>query len=451
MKLNILLVDDDPLAIRLLRHATGPGHNLKTAANSAQAMEFLSQHNFDFALIDLNLAYPLEGLKLIGPLKKNGAMVVVTSAHEEEDIITQCYEEGCDAYYAKGDLSASVGKIVEDVLRRRLDPLPDSVFENEYVTTDDETKASARALLRGITSGLNGLILGPTGTGKTELARLVHKFGGFSGDLVELNCAGLPKDLIEAELFGHEKGSFTGADKMRVGKFKLADKGVLFLDEIGSLPLEAQPKLLKILEEKVFYPVGGDVPVRSDFRIIAATNEDLFALAAKGLFRLDLLQRLCGTVIQLKPLSRRTSDIFPLIKIFNTSPKKLFFLPDAKDRILAHNWMGNLRELKNFVDHCLAAGKGVIDASVVRSFINRQGENQESHLWSEAAWKKAMSGGLDDLTDEFRTWVIRKTLEHNGGNVTRTMKALSISSRQYYNHLPRPPKARMELEEHVVH
>ena len=213
------------------------------------------------------------------------------------------------------------------------------------------------------------------------------------------------------------------------------------MDEVGCLPLDVQAKFLKVLEEKNFYPVGSIEAQTSDFRLIAATNEDLFALAAKGLFRMDLLQRLCGSVITLKPLRQRMDDLWMLIKHLPAGPRRLSFTQEAKALITQHSWPGNIRELRRFHEHCMTALSGRIDETVVSEFIMKKSSTQASVL-PEGLTELALSFGLEELTEKIREHVIREVLNRNDGHSIKTMKMLGVSTRQFYKYnrpeQPRP-------------
>lgn len=223
------------------------------------------------------------------------------------------------------------------------------------------------------------LILGETGTGKEEAARLIHRLSPrSSGPFVAVNCSALPASLAESELFGHEKGAFTGAQALRKGRFELADGGTLFLDEAGDLPQEIQPKLLRALQEGCFERVGGETPVHVDVRIVAATNADLAKAVAKGRFREDLFYRLSVFPLSLPPLRERGNDILLLAEFFarrlreQSGWENLSFSSEALDMLLCRQWPGNVRELKNAVERAaiLARGGEITAAHLAEQSLN---------------------------------------------------------------------------------
>jgi len=207
------------------------------------------------------------------------------------------------------------------------------------------------------------LITGESGTGKELVARAIHDLSGrCQGEFVAINCAAIPRDLLESELFGHVKGAFTGAIKDKPGKFQQADGGTLFLDEIGELPLELQPKLLRALQERVVEPVGGDAPRRLDVRVVAATNVDLEKVIAKGGFREDLYYRLSVIPLHLPPLRERKKDILLLVRHFarKLGGTNVEFSRNAIDALMMYTWPGNVRELENTVERLLIMRTGDI-------------------------------------------------------------------------------------------
>jgi two-component system NtrC family response regulator len=205
------------------------------------------------------------------------------------------------------------------------------------------------------------LITGESGTGKELVARAIHSGSSRrSAPFVAVNCAAIPRDLLESELFGHVKGAFTGAIRDKEGKFQLAEGGTIFLDEVGDLPVELQPKLLRVLQERVVEPVGGRAPQRIDLRVVAATNADLEKWIAQGRFREDLYYRLCVIPIKLPPLRERVEDIPLLLRYFCSKfgAEEVTFSKAALDRLLAYGWPGNVRELENTVERLLIMREG---------------------------------------------------------------------------------------------
>lgn len=446
--MKILLVDDDALVIRLLKSSLGPGYQTLSASSAKDALKLMGEKP-SLAIVDLDLEERLLGLTLISPLKKIGAKVVVVSSHEEEELIDSCYEAGCDLFYSKGDIVNSIHQIINDLLLKDLPQLEDEVFNEKFITSDKKLIDDVKRAFRGLMQSSNVLITGETGTGKSELAKLFHRESKVSGEFVALNCAGLARELLESELFGHTKGAFTGADRAKIGKIKFADNGVLFLDEINSMSLDMQAKLLKAVEEKKFYPVGSERMVESSFKLIAASNENLFQMVAEGRFRLDLLQRLCGTMIDLAPLRQRQPDVFLLMKHFNQSQRRLFLVPEVKEMISNYDWKGNTREVKRFCEFCLSLEGGRVLVPHFQEFTRLSQCESPQKQNDLTYWiKESLSKGLDQVTDDFRKTIIDELMKSRGLNVTSAIKELKISTRQFYKHMGQ--KKKQPLDEEIM-
>jgi DNA-binding NtrC family response regulator len=274
-------------------------------------------------------------------------------------------------------------------------------------------------------------ILGETGTGKELVARTLHERSPrASGPFVTLNCAAVPAELIESELFGHEKGSFTGAAGRHLGKFEQAEHGTIFLDEIGDMPLSMQAKLLRVLEESEVERIGGDIPIPVDVRVLVATHRNLEALTREGKFRQDLFHRVFVFPLLLPPLRERREDIPALIEHFaqqvgtQNSWKPIPFSADAIQELQAHSWPGNVRELRNVVERVmLLATDGRVDAETVRLAVPQIGKGQPS---------AAGSGPLAERVQAFERDVIIAELKRNQNHITNTAKALGLERSHLY-------------------
>ncbi len=285
---------------------------------------------------------------------------------------------------------------------------------------------------QGATTDVTVILTGESGTGKELFARALHALSPHaSGPFVAVNVAALPENLVENELFGHERGAYTGANERRAGRFELADGGTLFLDEISELPAASQTKLLRIVEEKTFLRVGGTVPIRVDVRLVAATNRDLKALVAAGRFREDLFYRLDVFPVKLPPLRARGEDIPALARSFagecarQMKKKEPQFTPAAMSRLMQHDWPGNVRELKNAVERAviLSRSETVRPADIV---LGVSGEDVPPH--------PSLDGSLDEVAERWRrageTARIRRALEEAGGEKSRAADDLGIPLRR---------------------
>jgi len=434
-KLKILVVDDDAIARDTLVGLL-TGHDVEEAADRAQAERELGGSRFDICFIDLQLGKcdDFSGLKVIPTAKAKGTYSVVMSGHDDDEIIDRAYEAGCDDYFCKGNETSNVQGVLGKYLRRTSGDESERIFSEEFITDDETTRAEISQALKYAPTELPILILGPSGSGKTKLAEILHHHSHREGPFVAINCAAYPEDLLEAELFGHKKGAFTGAAEERKGKLLQADKGTLFLDEIGSMSPKMQAKLLKAIEEKTFYPVGSDKPQKSEFRVMSATLEDLKRLIAEDRMRFDLFQRISGVSVHLPPLSRRPGDIMPMVRFFTKGKRRLSFTQDGKDYLLGHFWPGNARELKRLVELLSSAGEGRMGSDDVAKYLAMTGGGAEAEaLTTEKHYQFARKHGLQEFLDRCTAEIVRRNLKENDGKKTHTLRDLKISSRLLYS------------------
>ncbi len=438
-KLAILVVEDDPLARKVMSAQLG-AHTVDFAPDMASARKKLDGSKHDLCFIDLELGENDDsaGLELIPLAKSKGVYSVVMSGHDSEKFVERAYELGCNDFYAKGNEEANVGRILSRFLERRELSNEDLLFAERFVTEDAATRAAVKEALKYASSELPVLILGPSGTGKTSLAKIIHDHSRRPGEFVSINCSAYTEDLLEAELFGYRKGAFTGANESRKGKLLSADKGTLFLDEIGSMSLKMQTKLLKAIEEKSFYPLGSDRAETSQFRIVSATLEDLQSLIKAGKLRFDFFQRIHGLPVELKPLAQRKGDVLPLISYFTRGGKRLSFAADAKERLLKHDWPGNIRELKKFVDLLVAGHEGRVTLEPVnRLLTSALAEEGAADFVTNEQYRFALQKGLDEAVNRFVDRLIARNLEANDGKKTKVLEDLNISTRLLYGSLKR--------------
>ena len=440
-KLSILVVEDDPFARRLMGSQL-ESHQVDFAEDAGSARRKIESGGHQICFIDLILGKGDEasGLELIPLAKAKGAYSVVMSAEDSQDVIDRAYSLGCDDFYAKGNERSNVGSVLARYNTKRRKEDLDSIYRDRFMTEDEATRADISKALEYAASDLPVLILGPSGTGKTNLARIIHDMSNRKGQFVAINCSAYTEDLLEAELFGHKKGAFTGAAESRKGKLALAHEGTLFLDEIGSMSLAMQTKLLKAIEERTFYPVGSEEPQTSDFRIVSATLEDLQRLIKLGKLRFDFFQRIHGLTIALKPLAQRKCDIFPLLSYFSRGERRLSFTPEAKDFLLRHDWPGNVRELKKLVSLLVAGPEGRIGAEALKKlFASISVEDGPASIVTEDIYHYALKHGLIRALEKIAAGVIGRNLRENDGIKNRVLADLKISNRLYYSSLKRGP------------
>ncbi len=364
MNASTILIADDDRAIRtVLSQALGRmGHDVRTTGNAATLWRWVSDGEGDLVITDVVM--PDEnGLDLIPRMKKlrPELRIIVMSAQNTLLTAVKATERGAFEYLPK---PFDLRELVNVVERALTTPNALANAPGEAEQADEQLPLIGRSpamqeiyrvLARLMGTDLTVMITGESGTGKELVARALHDYGKRrNGPFVAINMAAIPRELIESELFGHEKGSFTGATARGVGRFEQAQSGTLFLDEIGDMPLEAQTRLLRVLQQGEYTAVGGRTPIRADVRIIAATHRDLRQLIRQGLFREDLFYRLNVVPIRLPPLRERAEDIPALARHFfglahgEGLPMKSLD-QGAMDRLKAHRWSGNVRELENLV------------------------------------------------------------------------------------------------------
>jgi DNA-binding NtrC family response regulator len=386
---TVLVVDDEPMQIDLLEQELGAaGYRTAGASSGEEALEVAARTQPDLILLDVMMA-GMGGYEACRRLKASeatrGIPVIVLTALTETFEKVRAFREGAVDYVTKPfqteELLARVGTHI--ALRREIEAHRRSkatihLLVEESRSADDALVGDSAALRRVreqiaqvATTDSTVLIQGETGTGKELAARAIHaRSARRERPLITVNCAALPRELVESELFGHERGAFTGAVQQRRGRFELADGGTLFLDEVGELPPEAQAKLLRVLQEHELERIGGTHSLRVDVRIVAATNRDLQAEVGAGRFRADLFFRLNVFPIVLPPLRARPDDIPRLLQyVVARTARKLGrtvdgISPAFADRARAYGWPGNVRELENVVERALiVSGDGILDAS----------------------------------------------------------------------------------------
>jgi len=453
---TILVADDDRAIRTVLGQALGRlGHDVRTTGHAATLWRWVEEGSGDLVITDVVM--PDEnGLDLIPRLRKirPSLRVIVMSAQNTLLTAVKAAERGAFDYLPKPfDLRELVG-LVERALRH-----PISVPAAEQAGTEERLPIIGRSpamqeiyriLARLMGTDLTVMISGESGTGKELVAKALHDYGKRrSGPFVAINMAAIPRELIESELFGHERGAFTGATARSVGRFEQAVGGTLFLDEIGDMPLEAQTRLLRVLQNGEYLPVGGRTPIRADVRIIAATHRDLHQLVRQGLFREDLFYRLNVVPIRLPALRERVEDVPELVVHFLAEavaaglPAKTLEL-SALERLKRHPWHGNVRELENLIRRLTAlypqetigldvietelAGTGL--AELVPNRAESLGEAVERHLRGYFAAHRdgVPSAGLyDRVLREIERPLLQLSLAATRGNQIRAAELLGLN------------------------
>ncbi len=374
----LITEDEESLRFVLQKALEADGYFVQTAANGASAKRLLAEHHFDVSLMDIKLP-DIDGLDLLKEFKENGvetAMILMTAQNTMRNAIGAMKNGAFDFITKPFDLDEVLLLVKRAVDSRKLTrdfrELKEEVkkrFEPgvNIIGTSSSMQGVYKTIGQVVDNTASILILGESGTGKELVAKTIHyNSPRWNQPFVAINCAAIPRDLIESELFGHEKGSFTGALDRRLGKFELAEGGTLFLDEVGDIPLDLQTKLLRVLQDHEYGRVGGREVLRADVRILAATNQDLEKAVKEKRFREDLYFRLKVIPIHLPPLRERRSDIALLIGYFVDKINREMGIqvsgvsPDALKLLEEHSWPGNVRELENTLIRAAVLSPGPI-------------------------------------------------------------------------------------------
>jgi DNA-binding NtrC family response regulator len=452
----LLIVDDEKPQRDGLRAALEERYEVYVAEDAAAAMSLLEQENFEVVLTDFRLPNE-DGMKLIGRAKSlpKPPVCILMTAYGSEELAVQAMKNGADDYIAKGKMQidelemriarALRGQALQEentALRQQLD----TKFGMENIIGESPPMKEVFEVVQQVaTSRATVLILGESGTGKELIAKAVHQLSPRRlQPMVTVHCAALSPTLLESELFGHEKGAFTGAHERRIGRFEQAQGGTLFLDEIGEIDAGIQVKLLRFLGERTFERVGSNKTLMADVRLIAATNKDLTELVAKGKFREDLYFRLLVVQIKLPPLRDRKSDIPLLVQAFvrdsassNNKPVRQIS-PEAMDLLMAYSWPGNVRELYAAIEGAvvLCRGERIMPRDLppqVRA--NEPGAGFRATGTDPVPARTAPSGVSTDTLKNAEREAIVRALQEAKGNRTEAARRLGISRRTMHRKL----------------
>ncbi len=436
-KRNLLLVDDEKYIHDIFyEYLDNKSYRIISAFSGDDALKKITQEELDIVLLDINMP-GLDGLQTLKEIKKikpQLAVIIITGYGTCETAI-DAQKFGCYEYITKPFRLPEIKNVIEQAL-----------IDKDYLKKNKRSKKSApavpsrpqsvpiigrgkkiqeiyRLIARVINMEGTVLIQGKSGTGKDLIARLLHFNGPRANEpFITVNCAAIPDTLLEAELFGHEKGSFTDAHKERKGKFELANGGTLFLDEIGDMSFNLQAKILRVMQSKTFNRLGGEEEIHANVRLIAATNKDLRKAVQEGHFREDLFFRLDVLPITLPSLQERKEDLPDLISHFiarysELVKKKVSFIsPEAKEMLLQYNWPGNIRELENAIQHAIVLANGYVLLP----------DHLPVSIRNQTAGSKQISIDLGLTLDEIEKIYIQETLKMVNGNQTKAADILKV-------------------------
>ncbi len=438
---RILVVDDERAHRVMLRaHLEDAGYQVLEAADGEQALGLASQEPYDLALMDVVMPR-LDGLSALPRLRalRPEAPVIMMTAYGSIESAVAALKAGAEDYLAKPlDMEEVLIKVRRQLksaelhrqVREQAERLGERFDFSALIGVSQPMLRLKETLALVAPAEATVLITGESGTGKEVAAQIIHQNSRRrEGPLVKINCAALPESLLESELFGHEKGAFTGAHAKRQGRFQSADQGSIFLDEIGETSPATQAKLLRVLQEGELSPLGSDQTVRVDVRVIAATNRDLAQAVKEGEFREDLYYRLNVVNLEMPPLRARGEDIITLAEhflgVYNRKNQRQLrgFSPAARLRLLAYHWPGNVRELVNAMERAVIMARG--------SLIEPEDLPLALQAPAQAPERVDLRAGLS--IQEMERALIVKTLEATGGNRTQAAEMLGITRKTLQN------------------
>ncbi|MDE0085891.1 MAG: sigma-54 dependent transcriptional regulator [Candidatus Poribacteria bacterium] len=443
---TILIVDDEKNILKMLSQGLSiKGYNTLTAASGEEALQLCISEDIDLVLLDIMMENGIDGVETLRKLLEQHPQlnVVMMSAQQDVEIAAKTMELGARRYVTK---PVSMDKILSNIepflelsrLAKENEILKSQIVIDDEMVGESDAIFKLRAEIRQVAaSDLGVLISGENGTGKQLVANAIHRHSKRADNpFIPLNCAALPEELVESELFGHERGAFTGADSMRQGRFELADGGTLFLDEIGDMTLKAQAKVLRVLEYGEVERLGSQQIRNVDVRIIAATNKDLPQEIERGEFRTDLYYRLKIVPIEVPPLRERLKDIPILVKYFaerlqmNMASAPKIFASEAYSIFQSYGWPGNIRELKNIVERLLImVNREIILPTDVAEVLPI--EMDQTEIYGTAAAYQSNTP-LSTMVDSAEAECILAALKENDWNIRKTAEVLEVERSNLY-------------------
>ncbi|MGN0704573.1 MAG: sigma-54-dependent transcriptional regulator [Lentihominibacter sp.] len=441
---KILIVDDEQHVRQLLSKVLRKeGYEIFTAADGLDGLQVFQNNNIDVIISDIKMP-GMDGIEFLHEVKAQQPDVgfILITAFATMETAIDAIKSGAQDYVTKPfDISEIVNAVKKIVASREAES--ESAFkgsELEQIRVSSKSPAMQEVITlarRVAQSDATVLVLGETGTGKEVISTAIHNWSRRKDNpIIKVNCGAIPDNLLESELFGYEKGAFTGAATTKPGRFEFADGGTIFLDEIGDISPSIQVKLLRVLQEKTFERLGGVRTIKADVRVIAATNKDLKEAVQKGEFREDLYYRLNVVPIRLVPLRERKEDIDDLVEYFlhsaaeisgSSRPKKVS--EAAMERLRNYYWPGNIRELENIIERCVVITPDDVigEDSLPAEILSYRGENVPEEDGAKGT-KELLNEAIDDKEKE----VIIKVLRENNGNKTKSALALGISRRSLH-------------------
>jgi DNA-binding NtrC family response regulator len=447
---SIYVVEDEQKMMEILKLNLSEKYNVHFFSSAEDALDGIQRKKPDLIITDVRLP-GMDGIELMEKIKRVDQTIpfIVFTGYGSIDHAVNTMRKGAFDYLEKPikieNLIQSIDRVRSYVAVYKSPSRPLTHYkiiiedeEFEFVTNDPATRQMLNLAQKASQFNSPILIIGETGTGKELCARFIHERSERKGPFVVINCASIPKDLLEGELFGYKKGAFTGAVQDYAGKIALSHQGTLFLDEIAELPLELQAKLLNVLEIPEYYPIGSNVKKKIDLNLITATNKNLRNRVEEGLFRSDLYYRVAVIPIKLPTLRERKCDIFPLVDYFLKNRNQSYVItPEAKLRLLGYSWPGNVRELRNVIERSMLLTDNeniirdvIFDSESYNSSMSKEPEvlGDIPDTWEE--FKSFKSNIVRDRRKQLERLFIEKLLIKNGGNISACARSAGIDRRQ---------------------
>lgn len=431
LEISVLIVDDEINVTKLLEKVlVKEGYNIYIASCGSEALTLIDNHHIDIVITDIKMP-GMSGIELLSEIKliDPNIQVILITAFATMNTAIEALKMGARDYITK---PFNLKDVIESIKRvsggskvlQELEPI-----DNYFLSKSKVMEEILRLIRQIADTKTTIMIYGETGTGKGLAAQALHNLScRRNKPFIKVNCAAIPENLLESELFGYEKGAFTGAVINKPGRFELANEGTIFLDEIGDITPLMQVKLLKVMQEREFERLGGIKTIKTDVRIIAATNKNLEEMVSQGLFRQDLYYRLNVVPIKMPPLRERKEDIpslvdYFLIKSSCVSEKgKKEVSKEALMHLINYDWPGNIRELENVIERCV----------VMTSSIIIDVNDLPEYIWKIDKYEDGNQGKLTDVVDIAEKNIIIKALEECDGNRTKASEVLGISRRSLY-------------------
>jgi len=435
--ISLLVVEDDiNMANMLKTKFESSGFSVTLAHDVSEALKCIEMDSYDVAIVDIQLP-DMNGIELLKKLKEERPFiqVIVLTGVSKIEVAVTAIKAGAYDYITKPCDLNKLQNVITNAYKsnqylRKMTAYESAIVKERIVAESKEMRFILDFVEKTAKTSSTIIITGDSGTGKELIAREIHnKSERYSEPFVVINCAALPENLFESELFGHEKGAFTDAINKKIGLFEIANKGTVFLDEISELSLNMQVKLLRVLQFKEFRRVGSNVTTKTDIRIIAATNKNLAELVEKGSFREDLYYRINVLEINIPSLKKRKKAIPELVKyfiyLFTGDSNSFSITPKAMDMLIKYDWPGNVRELRNTIERAIILAK---ENNITENDLNNISRIKNSEDFSKFDFKNAN-------LDEIEMYYIKKTLKDLNGNKTKTAQILGISIQTLYNKL----------------